>query len=171
MIDLLNIRLVDGDKQTVIEALETCDANHNKAFIKGTLRSALNELLMFILDNISATRKPLEPAMIQATIAAELLPTIAATTIKIVVVMAYIVKFAAELVKKEVDRSVEDPALTLSSLSPPCLDLSASESHNDYNNMVPKKKSYGCSPNLKSSEKDTRSLEESLRETVISSRD
>lgn len=49
--------VIDNVKQKVIDALETCDIDHNKAFIKAAMRSALKELLVSILDAWSSFKE------------------------------------------------------------------------------------------------------------------
>lgn len=44
-IEKLNDHVIDISEQTVVDALKTCGVDRNKAFIKGALRKASNELL------------------------------------------------------------------------------------------------------------------------------
>lgn len=46
-------RVMDLAERTVIDAIDTCNVDHNKAFIKCTLLSALINLLMSILEDES----------------------------------------------------------------------------------------------------------------------
>lgn len=43
-----NDRSFDVAEQTAINALETLNGDHNKRFVKGALRSALNSILLFL---------------------------------------------------------------------------------------------------------------------------
>lgn len=49
---------IDIAKETAVDALETCGADNNKAFIKATLRSTLNGFLVSTLNDLSGIRKP-----------------------------------------------------------------------------------------------------------------
>lgn len=53
----LNDRVVNIYKQTVVEALETRDADHKNVIFEGALRRALDGLLMFILDVSSGIKE------------------------------------------------------------------------------------------------------------------
>lgn len=46
-------RAANVAKEKVIDAIDTWDVDHNKAFIKGALRSALNGSIIFIMNNSS----------------------------------------------------------------------------------------------------------------------
>lgn len=50
-IDKLDDRVIKIAKRTVVDALKTFEVIPNKAFIKGTLKSALNGLLVSIPDD------------------------------------------------------------------------------------------------------------------------
>lgn len=69
-------------KQTVVDALESRNVVQNKAFIKGALKSVLNELLVFILDDSSGIRESFEDAIVQVATAPKLLAIIASAVTK-----------------------------------------------------------------------------------------
>lgn len=50
---------------TVLDALKPCDVDYNKAFVKGTLKSALKGLLVSILDDSSGIKESFEVAIPQ----------------------------------------------------------------------------------------------------------
>lgn len=70
-ISKLKDRVINIGEQTVVDALETCDVDHNKTFIKAALRNALNRQLVSILDDFLRTRESFENALIQAATAPE----------------------------------------------------------------------------------------------------
>lgn len=53
LIEKLDCQVMDLAKRTIVDALETCNVDHNKTLIKGALRSALDNLLPFILEDES----------------------------------------------------------------------------------------------------------------------
>lgn len=55
-IEELDDRVINITERTVVNALEACDMDQNYAFLRGTLRSVLNRLLIFFLDNWSGVR-------------------------------------------------------------------------------------------------------------------
>lgn len=81
-VDKLDDRVIDITTKTLVDALESYDAHRNKEFIKGALRSTLNELLVSILVDSSSIRKSIEDAIIQVATAPKLLVTITSTVAK-----------------------------------------------------------------------------------------
>lgn len=63
----LDDRIIDLAQKTVIDALETCDVDHNETFIKEALCSALNSLLPSILEDDSGIRELFKSAIVQVS--------------------------------------------------------------------------------------------------------
>lgn len=98
-------------KQTVSNTLETCDIHHNKTFIKDSLRSALNRLLislLSIMDDPWGSQKLLEHWIIQMIPTTRSSTTIVAAMVQNAAVMKPIAKFVAETVEKKIDKSVKN---------------------------------------------------------------
>lgn len=64
-IDKLDGRVINIFEHAVVDTLETCSVNHNKAFIKGALRKALNPLLLATQDDTSGIWKYFGDKIIQ----------------------------------------------------------------------------------------------------------
>lgn len=75
-INKLDNRVADIAEQTVLDALETCDVDKNEAFIKSALKSALNGLLVSILDDATDIRDSFENTIIQVATAPKSLAAI-----------------------------------------------------------------------------------------------
>lgn len=63
-LDKLDNKVIDLAGRTVVSALETNDVNHNEVFVKDALCSALNSLLLSILEDDSRIRVSFETAII-----------------------------------------------------------------------------------------------------------
>lgn len=113
----LGDRLVDIAEQTVVDAFETYDVDHNKDSIKGALKSVLNELLVFILDNSSQIRESFKGAVISVATAPKLLPIIASEVAKDSSAMTPIAWYAAKTVKQGAEKAVK--GLVCNPLFPP----------------------------------------------------
>lgn len=57
----------------MVSVPETCDVYHNKGFVKGALRSALNELLVFVLDDFPGIKDFFDDAVNQVALATEVI--------------------------------------------------------------------------------------------------
>lgn len=99
-------------EQTVVDVLETCYVNHNKGFIKGAMKSALNDLLVCILSDSSNLREFFEYAIIQVANAPKLLVIVASATARDTAAMAPSSRYAAQGMKQEVEELVKDLVLT-----------------------------------------------------------
>lgn len=113
----LDDRVVDFAEQIVIDALEKINADHNKAFINGTVSSVLNALLISIMDDYSGIRESFGEATTQVATASRSVTTNAAERVKSLSVMAAILKFAADTVRKEIDEMVKNLFLSHFSLT------------------------------------------------------
>lgn len=109
----------------VIDAIDLCDVGRYKAFLMGTLRSALNLLLISIIDDSSGTREAFENAVIQIARPPETPTTTVAAMVKNIAVVAPIAKLTAEIVRKETDTSVKELGSTCPSHSPSDSSLSS----------------------------------------------
>lgn len=90
---------MDIAERTVIDALETCEVDHNKAFVKEALHGALNSLVMSILEDEFGIRESFEFAVVQIATIQVVMPKIATTVVTDSVVLAPIVQFAVDVVK------------------------------------------------------------------------
>lgn len=59
-INKLNDCVKNIAEHTVIDALETCDVEHSKAFIKAVLKRAFNGLLASVQDDSSGIKESFE---------------------------------------------------------------------------------------------------------------
>lgn len=157
-------RVIDVTEKTVTNALKTCDANHNKAFLKGALYSALKTLLLSIMENSSEIKESFEKPIVQAATATKMLATITAAITKNAAMMARIAKFVAGTVK-EVERLGNDLILTPPSPPPPGFDSSLNESQNDRKDKPEKKKSYRRKKSSLTSQVGTWSMKGSLNDS------
>lgn len=167
-LDKIDDRMIDVAEQTVINALETCDVDHNKAFVKGALRSALKSLLLSIMEDSSGIRESFEEAIVQVATAPKTLIAIASAMVTDAAIMAPIAKFVAQTVKKEVEESVKDLVLIPPSPLPSGSDSSSDESKNDRRNKAAKKKSHRGMKSLPTSHKGTWSMKGSLKDSSYS---
>lgn len=85
----------------MIDALEICNAAHNKAFIKGALCSALSSILMSILVNESGIRESFECFIKNVIIREVVVSRIAKAVVTDPAVFAPIAQFVVESVKLE----------------------------------------------------------------------
>lgn len=115
----LDDRVIDLAQRMVIYALETCDVDHNKAFIEGALRSALNSLLLSILENKCGIRELFESAIVQVATSLKVASKIATTIVTDAVVFAPIAKFTTEAVQSETTESAKESVAMASPSSPP----------------------------------------------------
>lgn len=83
-------------KQTVIAALETCDVDHDNAYVRSALKSALYGSLVSATDNTSKIWELFKKGVFQLASAPRRLNMIAATMVKRATVMEPGVKFSAE---------------------------------------------------------------------------
>lgn len=164
----LDSQVVIVAKQTVINALETCDINHNEVCIKSALKSAPNGLLISVMDSPLEIRKSFKVAVIQLASSPRLLTTIAVAVARNAAVMPPITKFAVATVRKEIDESVKDLVFTSPSLPPFVLASSSAKSQKSRRNRALKKCISRRKSTLRSLEKDVWSLGGSLRETILS---
>lgn len=86
----LDNRFIDITEQTVVNALKICHVDHNKAGIKGALRSALFELLVSISDDTSAMKKYFEYSTVQVATAPKSLARVALPVVRGATAMASI---------------------------------------------------------------------------------
>lgn len=102
--------MIDVAERTVVDTLETYDVDRNKAFFKAALKSVLNELVVFILDDSSEIRESFNDAIIQVTTVPNSLAIIAPAVAKDTAAMRPIDRFAAKILKQELEKSVKDLA-------------------------------------------------------------
>lgn len=112
-----------------------------------------------------------EDAVVQVATSSTSLTTITAVIARNAAVMAPIVKFAVETVRKVIGQSVKDLILTPPSPSPCGLDFSSDKSQKKCKNKALEKRNSRRRSSSRSSGKYTRLLKGSLRNTVISSTD
>lgn len=124
----LDSRVDDVPEQTLIDALEASDADHEKSFVKSALMSALNELLTPIIDNFVRMRESFKDGVTQVATSLRSLTTIAAATTKDAAVIALSAKFAAETVREKINKPVKNLVVTSPSPPPSSLNLSFDES-------------------------------------------
>lgn len=62
--DKPDVRVINIAEKTVADAFETCDVDHNNALVNGTLRSTLEAVLVFILNNSLKSRKSFQDSII-----------------------------------------------------------------------------------------------------------
>lgn len=86
----------------MIDALETCNVDQNKAFIKDVLRSALNSILLLILEDESGIRESFESAIFQVATSVKAVSKIGKAIMTDAVVLAPIAMFSVKAVKSKV---------------------------------------------------------------------
>lgn len=128
--------------------------DRNKAFPKVALRSALNGLLIYIWNRFSGIKKSFEDAIIKVAWVLKLLVIIASAVARDTAAIAPTARYAAKIVKQEMEKSVKDLALTPPKLLPCGSDLALNKgkSHED---RSPEKESSRRKPSVLSSDKGT----------------
>lgn len=101
-IDKLHDRVINIAEQTAVDALENCDVDHDRVFIKDTLRSALNGLLVSTIAESSGVETSFEDATVQVVAAPKSIALIASAVAKDIKAMTPIARYAAKNVKWEV---------------------------------------------------------------------
>lgn len=99
--------MINVVEKTRINALKTCGVDHNKAFIKGAVRSALNCSLLSIVEDESKIWKSLKAAIVQVATSVEVISR-SAESLRNFAVRAQISKFAVEAVRSEDTTSVRN---------------------------------------------------------------
>lgn len=97
-LDKMDDHIIDVSEQTVINALEMCDVDYNKAFVKGAILSALNILLLSIMENFPGTIETFEGAIMQVATASRTLAAMASAIAKNATLIAPIAQFASKTV-------------------------------------------------------------------------
>lgn len=166
-IDKFGNCLVSVRKQTVLDALGTCDVDQNNAFFMGAPRSALNDLIITIVNDLLQIRKRVKGAINREAAAPDFLFTFAAEKNKSTAVMALIPKLATGTLRKEIEKCVKHAVLTFISSAALGLNLSSDKSQKGRGNKVPEKRNRRCKPSSRTCERNTWLLKRSLRDTVI----
>lgn len=109
-IDKLDDSVIDSAELRVVDALEICDVNHNKVFIKLAMKGTLNDLLVSILDEPLSVRKPFENAIFQVAMAKKLLAITASTAARDTADRASDRRYAAKIVVQKKRRVNERPS-------------------------------------------------------------
>lgn len=110
--DKLDDRVAIITEQTVVVALKTRDVDYNKTSIEGALSSTLNELLVFVLDELSGIRDSFKVFNVQVTTAPESLAVVLSTIVRDTAATAPIARHSNKTVKQDVEESVIDPVFT-----------------------------------------------------------
>lgn len=118
---------MDFAESTVIHALETCNFDQNKVFITGILRSALNSLLLSILENDCEIREWFESVIVQISTSKKVVTRISEFIVSRPAVLAPIAKFAVSTVKSEASISIKKSVV----IGPPLPPLSRSRLSSD----------------------------------------
>lgn len=92
--------MINIAEQAVVDALEASEADHNKTFIVHALRSALGELLVSVLDDLSNIRIIFKNDLIQLETSQILLARIASAAERDMTDMAPTARYAADIVKE-----------------------------------------------------------------------
>lgn len=108
----LDDRVINKADQTVFDALETSDVEHNKALFEGALRGSLNGLLIFFLDGSSSIREVFEDAIIYVETTLKPLAIIAFAIMIAVTGLAPNAWYAAEFLKQIVENPANDLVVT-----------------------------------------------------------
>lgn len=116
VIGKLNDLVANITEQTAVNALKICNVDYNKVFIESGQRSALNEVLAFVLDDPSRIRNSFENAIVQVASAPGSLAILELAVSSDTVAIKPISRYAAKILKPEVKQSVKD--LDLTSFSP-----------------------------------------------------
>lgn len=167
-IEILEDQVMDIAERTVIEALEPCDVNHNKAFVKRALLSALSSLLTSILKDEYGIKESFESAIVQVATCEVVLSIILKAMVFDHAVLTPIVQFVVEAVKSEAAMSVTESAVMATPLPPP----SGSSSSTDKEKKECEKKGSRCkyqrqSASSASSGENTWSLSGSPAKSVV----
>lgn len=88
--------MVNMVEQTVVDAIESCDADHDKAFNNGALRSTVKRLLVCIPDDLSGIINSFEDAIFQIAMASKSLEIIVSAVARETVAMTPIARYAAQ---------------------------------------------------------------------------
>lgn len=102
--------------RTVIYTLESCNVDHNKAFMKGALCSVVLNLPMLILEQESEIRDSFESTTIQGAISQMVVSKMAKKAVTDPAMLATIAKFAVEAVTNGVAESARESAAMTSRL-------------------------------------------------------
>lgn len=112
--ETLDDQVMNISQRTVIDALETCKVDHNKAFIKGALRNAPNSLLISILKNESGIRESSEFAIVQVATSLNFVSKIFKAIVTDAAILAPIAKVVEQAVRSEAaESSRESMTMTL----------------------------------------------------------
>lgn len=141
-----------------------------QGFIKAALRSALNGLLISILDDSSCVKEFFEDTTNQVATTQKSLTITALAVTRDTIAIAPIVHYAAKAVKQKVKESVNDLVHTLLSRPPSRFDSPSDKSRKSRRNKAPKKKNSRRKLSLEPPELSTWSLKRSLTSNVKSSR-
>lgn len=116
-INKLDNGVLDTAKQTVLDALEASDVDPNKSYIKVALRTALNGLLVFVLNDLPGTKESLDDKTVRVETAPKSLAIFASAVARDIAAMDATVWYASMIVKEGVEESIK--SLVHTSPSPP----------------------------------------------------
>lgn len=112
-------RVINTTERTMVDALGTCDVDHNGAFIQGRKRVALHSSLLSILVNLLDIEEIFKETIVQEATAFESLAILALAVARDTAAIASIAPNADMIVMQEDGNSVNDPIITLLSLLQP----------------------------------------------------
>lgn len=117
-IEKLDGRVMDIVERMLIDVFETWDIYHNKAFVEGALCSALNSLLMSILEEEYRIKELLNSVIVQVTTSQVMVSQISKAVVTDPAVLAPIVQLLVEGVKLEAAMSIKESSVMATPLPP-----------------------------------------------------
>lgn len=168
-IDKFDDHVLNKAEQALVDALEVCDVELNQVFIEDALRSALIGLLALILSDSSDNEKSFGDAIIQVATAPKSLASTALADARDTTAIKPTAWNATKIVKQKVKDSVKN--LVFPPQSHPKLGLYSSydEARKNHKDRRFKGKSSRRSLSVFPSNKSTKSLKRSVRETTKTS--
>lgn len=147
--------LMQGAIDKLEAAWQTCDVGHNKDFIKSALKSALNVLLVFVLDDSSGIKESFEDAKLLVATALKLEAIVASAFARDTAPLKPTTRYASKNVKPDAEGSAKDLVSTICSSPPSGSDLSSDEVSKSRKDKRFMKKSSRCQSSVFSSNEST----------------
>lgn len=122
-------RVIDIAEQTVIDALESGDSDHNRVFVRREIRNVLQDLITSTVQDDTGSREAFEAAVVQVVGTSNLTNEVAKVIVSEATVLTLIGTFVVQMADMAFSRSVKSEVSAIPPSPPPSgSDNSSSES-------------------------------------------